>query len=367
MVIHPDLGVGVDWVDPKKRTKIATLPKRILQKALDLEMLGEELRVLYVALTRAKEKLILLGSAAGLDQKLQKFQAEGRREVLSFRAISSAGTYLDWILPSAAVPEDSPFAVAKVTPGEQAGRALGRQILLEEEKEIFSHPEELPGSDPAYAKALEERLSYVYPYEEAVSLRGKLSVSELKRAGQAEEEDEDTLLYPEEEIVPYIPRFMQDTEPVSGAARGTAYHRALECLDFSGLYHSERVKEELARLVEEGRMTKEQADAVRPYDIYAFAKSDLAKRMTAARARQAFHAEQPFVIRMPANELEIGCESEEPVLIQGIIDAFFYEKNEKGEEEIVVVDYKTDYVKSGGELLEKYKNSWITMRSRWSG
>ena len=355
VVIHPDLGVGVDWVDPKKRTKTATLPKRILQKALDLEMLGEELRVLYVALTRAKEKLILLGSAAGLDQKLQKFQAEGRREVLSFRAISSAGTYLDWILPSAAVPEDSPFAVAKVTPGEQAGSALGRQILLEEEKEIFSHPEDLPGSDPAYAKALEERLSYVYPYEEAVSLRGKLSVSELKRAGQAEEEDEDTLLYPEEEIVPYIPRFMQDTEPVSGAARGTAYHRALECLDFSGLYHSERVKEELARLVEEGRMTKEQADAVRPYDIYAFAKSDLAKRMTAARARQAFHAEQPFVIRMPANELEIGCESEEPVLIQGIIDAFFYEKNEKGEEEIVVVDYKTDYVKSGGELLEKYK------------
>ena len=111
----------------------------------------------------------------------------------------------------------------------------------------------------------------------------------------------------------------------------------------------------MARLVEEGRMTKEQADAVRPYDIYAFAKSDLAKRMTAARARQAFHAEQPFVIRMPANELEIGCESEEPVLIQGIIDAFFYEKNEKGEEEIVVVDYKTDYVKSGRELLEKYK------------
>lgn len=355
VVIHPDLGVGVDWVDPKKRTKTATLPKRILQKALDLEMLGEELRVLYVALTRAKEKLILLGSAAGLDQKLQKFQAEGRREVLSFRAISSAGMYLDWILPSAAVPEDSPFAVEKVTPGEQTGSALGRQILLEEEKEIFSHPEDLPGSDPAYAKALEERLSYVYPYEEAVSLRGKLSVSELKRAGQAEEEDEDTLLYPEEEIVPYIPRFMQDTEPVSGAARGTAYHRALECLDFSGLYHSERVKEELARLVEEGRMTKEQADAVRPYDIYAFAKSDLAKRMTAARARQAFHAEQPFVIRMPANELEIGCESEEPVLIQGIIDAFFYEKNEKGEEEIVVVDYKTDYVKSGGELLEKYK------------
>ena len=134
-----------------------------------------------------------------------------------------------------------------MAPGEQAEEAVGRQILREEEKEIFSHPEELPGEDPVYAKALEERLSYTYPYQEDVSLRGKLSVSELKRAGQTEEEDEDTLLYPEEKIVPYIPRFMQETEPVSGAARGTAYHRALECLDFTRFYHSERVKEELAR------------------------------------------------------------------------------------------------------------------------
>ena len=102
-------------------------------------------------------------------------------------------------------------------------------------------------------------------------------------------------------------------------------------------------------------MTKEQADAVRPYDIYAFAQTGLAKRMTAARKRKAFHTEQPFVIQMPANELDIGCKSAEPVLIQGIIDAYFYEKNEAGEDEIVVVDYKTDYVRDGRELLEKYK------------
>ena len=127
-----------------------------------------------MAFTRAKEKLILLGSAAGLEQKLQKFQGEGKRKTLSFRALSSAGTYLDWVLPSAAVPEDSPFAVARVAPGEQAEEAVGRQILREEEKEIFFHPEELPGEDPDYAKALEERLSYAYPYQEDVSLRGKL-------------------------------------------------------------------------------------------------------------------------------------------------------------------------------------------------
>lgn len=347
VVIHPELGVGVDWVDAALRTRTASLPKRVLQKALDLEMLGEELRVLYVAFTRAKEKLILLGSAAKLEEKMRK--------TLSFRAISTAGTYLDWVLPAAAGAENSPFAVKTVALEGQTEEALMQQMVKEEQREAFLRPEELPGADEEYAKLLEEQLSYTYPWQDDISLRGKFSVSELKKMGQTEEEDEDTLLYPAEEIVPYIPRFMSEKEPVSGAARGTAYHRALECLDFRGLYHSEKVKEGLERLVEEGRMTREQADVVRPYDIYAFARTPLAKRMSAARDREEFHTEQPFVIQMPARELEIGCESDEPVLIQGIIDAWFYEKNENGENEIVVVDYKTDFVKDGGELLKKYK------------
>lgn len=347
VVIHPELGVGVDWVDAELRTRTASLPKRVLQKALDLEMLGEELRVLYVAFTRAKEKLILLGSAAKLEEKMGKS--------LSFRTISTAGTYLDWVLPAVAGSGESPFEVKTVTLEGQTEEALIRQMEKEEQWEIFAHPEELPGTDEEYAKLLEKQLSDTYPWQEDITLQGKFSVSELKKMGQTEEEDADTLLYPSEEIVPYIPRFMSEKEPISRAARGTAYHRALECLDFRELYHSEKVKEGLARLVEEGRMTQEQADVVRPYDIYAFARTPLAKRMSAARAREEFHTEQPFVIRMPARELEIGCGSDEPVLIQGIIDAWFYEKNENGENEIVVVDYKTDFVKDGGELLKKYK------------
>ncbi len=346
VVIHPELGVGVDWVDSVLRTRTASLPKRVIQKALDLEMLGEELRVLYVAFTRAKEKLILLGSGANLDGKMDS--------VLSFRTISTAGTYLDWVLPAAGTG-DSPFVTKEVSLEGQTEEALTRQMLKEEQRESLERLEELPRADEEYAKLLEEQLAYTYPWQDDISLRGKFSVSELKKMGQAEEEDEDTLLYPEKEIVPYIPRFMSEKEPVSGAARGTAYHRALECLDFRGLYHSEKVKEGLERLVEKGRMTQEQADAVRPYDIYAFAQTPLAKRMSAAQDREEFYTEQPFVIQMPARKLEIGCESDEPILIQGIIDAYFYEKNENGENEIVVVDYKTDFVKEGGELLEKYK------------
>lgn len=346
VVIHPDLGLGVDYVDFGRRVKISLLPKKVLQKALDLEMLGEELRVLYVAFTRAKEKLILLGSAKKLGEKLEQSQGERNDKPMPFSRLSSAGTYLDWILPAAAA---SSFALSRVQPGLLVERTVGQQISLEEQRERLSRPDKLPEGDEAFAKELEKQFGEVYPYEEETSLRVKVSVSELKKAGQAEEEDADTLLYPQEEIVPYIPRFMQEREPISGAARGTAYHKVLECLELSGLYHSDKVREAIAGLVEEGRLTKEQADAVRPYDIYAFAKTDLAKRMTAAKRRGRLHTEQPFVIRLPACELDLGYTSREPVLVQGIIDAYFYEADG-----IVIVDYKTDYVQQGKELLDKY-------------
>lgn len=348
VVIHPDLGLGVDYVDTRRRVKIPLLPKKVLQKALDLEMLGEELRVLYVAFTRAKEKLILLGSVKKLEEKLEQSQMieKNSRTPLSFSRLSSAGTYMDFILPAAA---GSSFALSQIQPELLLEKAVGQQISMEELREELRHPEELPGKDEAFAKELEKQFHEVYPYEEETSLRVKVSVSELKKAGQTEEEDVDTLLYPQEEIVPYIPRFMQEEAPVSGAARGTAYHRVLECLDLSGLYHSDRVREAIGRLVEEGKLTKEQADVVRPYDIYAFGKTDLARRMMAAKGRGQLHTEQPFVIKLPACELDLGYTSREPVLVQGIIDAYFYE-----EDGIVVVDYKTDYVRQGEELLEKY-------------
>ncbi len=338
VVIHPDLGLGVDYVDPGRRVKIPLLPKKVLQKALDLEMLGEELRVLYVAFTRAREKLILLGSGKKLEEKLSR--------TLSFSALSSAGTYLDWILPASV---GSSFVLSRIQPELLLEETLTAQVSLEELWERLRHPEELPEGDEEFGKKIEEQFKETYPYEEEISLRVKLSVSELKKAGQTEEEDTDTLLYPQEEIVPYIPGFMQEEEPVSGAARGTAYHRVLECLDLSGMYHSQKVREGIERLVEEGKLTREQAAVVRPYDIYQFGKTELARRMMEAGKQGQLYTEQPFVIQVPACELDLGYTSREPVLIQGIIDAYFEEADG-----LVVVDYKTDYVQQGEELLERY-------------
>ena len=354
VVIHPELGLGVDYVDLERRVKMATLPKKVLQKALDLEMLGEELRVLYVAFTRAKEKLILLGGAKKLAQKLEYCQARGNCQTLSFLELSTAGTYLDWILPAVVGQEGTSYRTSCITASGQVEEELEKQISWEQQREALRDPMQLPGSDEAFAALLKERLDYRYPWQEETRLRVKISVSELKKAGQTEEEDADTLLYPQEEIVPYIPKFMQETEPVSGAARGTAYHRALECLDLSRMYHSGRVKEGLEELVRDGKMTREQADVVNPFDIYAFAQTDLARRMASAAKQMQLHTEQPFVIRIPAKDLGLGYESGEPVLVQGIIDAYFTEPDG-----IVIVDYKTDYVEDKKELLEKYQKQLV--------
>ena len=195
-----------------------------------------------------------------------------------------------------------------------------------------------------------------------MGLQLKVSVSELKREGQVEEEEQALLLYPEPEVMPYVPRFIQEGQALTGAARGTAYHRALQELPLEKMTHTERVREALEALVEQGRLSREMAHSIRPWDIYAFARTDLARRMEKARKEGRLYMEQPFVISLPAAEIHPEWKSREPVLILGIIDAWFYENSpgewgDKGrdpEEEIVILDYKTDWVKRGEELLTRY-------------
>ncbi len=368
VVLHPELGVGVDFVDSERRVKTPTLPKRVIQKQRELEMLGEELRVLYVALTRAKEKLILTGALEKLEEKLMKYKLSRGRCALNYLELTGVRTYWDWILP--AVQEED-FCIRRVYPEELVFEELETRLLDRGRKEKL---EQMAGDKTLWPEAeqlLAEQLGFVYPYETEVNLQVKVSVSELKQEGQVEEEERELMLYQEPQVVPYVPRFMQEGKALQGAARGTAYHRALQELDVSRFSHTEQVKKELERLVEEGRLTREMADSIRPWDLFAFGRTSLAKRMSQARKRERLYVEQPFVISLPAARIRPEWESMEPVLIQGIIDAWFYEEageegktcqvGEEGracqageEEQIVILDYKTDQVKDGRELLERY-------------
>ena len=184
----------------------------------------------------------------------------------------------------------------------------------------------------------------------------KVSVSELKKRSYHSEQDlEETVDYEtEEEIQPIVPRFIEEKkeEGYTGALRGTAYHRVMECLDYGHAGSQEEIRSQLREWVDNKKMERKEAESVRVRDIWNFVESSLGQRMKAASEKKLLFREQPFVIARKASELEPQWQCEEDVLVQGIIDGYFIE-----DEEIVLVDYKTDFVRRGEEqkLIDRYR------------
>lgn len=363
MVIHPDLGVGVDYIDPVLRIKGATLYKKAVAKQIDLENQGEELRVLYVALTRAKEKLIITGTGKKMHERLDKLSLRGAggREVLPFLERAEADCFLDWILP-AVVSYGGKYPVEIWDVGELVAEEAQSQF---EEAEGFGELSEHLLQPAKWAEDyVSSRLSYRYPFEIEKSRRTKYSVSELKhRAMEVVFEEEERNLFtdgPEtfsestEDFAGYVPKFAGGEEEVNqGALRGSAMHRAAECLPIELLAGNGQMKkvleEEIQRITAEGRMTEEMEKLLQREKLSRFYQSDLALRMKQASLRQELYREKPFVMGKPADEIE-GDGSDTMILIQGIMDAFFIEDNE-----IVLLDYKTDVVADETELVKRYQ------------
>lgn len=376
LVLHPELGLGCDYVDLKRRIRIPLLTKKAIAGQIKEENLGEELRVLYVAMTRAKEKLILTGAVKNPEGAGKKWSRE-----ITYTSLMSAGCYLDWILPALLHHASSSEFAQKMgltLPWEgqlrsgaggvqirivdEAGRrrkSLMRQNRILQEKETLlaraGQPEKSREADDGKEDSEGKICAYfqkirreAYPFRETLSIPGKLSVSELKKAAAQDAE----LLYEEPAVVPLLPRFRKPEEEEGGAARGTVYHRFLENLDFTGEFHQNFIVSQLETMVKCGKILKNEARWISVRKIRDFLASDIAGRMQAAARREELHREQPFVLGVPAGRIREEWAGEEQILIQGIIDAWFYEDGE-----IVLVDYKTDFVPEGQarRLAEKYR------------
>ena len=210
--------------------------------------------------------------------------------------------------------------------------------------------------DEVVKEEIEKRFSFVYPYKYLEDIPVKVSVSDLKkRSWHDESELEESISVSaeeqdEEQEAP-VPAFMAEKqEEYKGAARGTAYHRVMECLDYAEADTEEQLRAQLKRLLESQKMTEQEAECIRIRDIRRFVESRLGQRMKKAAMKKHLYREQPFVIQRNASMLDDGWKNE-TVLVQGIIDAYFME-----EEEIVLVDYKTDRVRRGQEqkLIDLY-------------
>ncbi len=355
VVMHASLGAGLECADLEQRTKIPSFVKSVIAREELLESMGEELRVLYVALTRAREKLIMTGSVSESEKKVREAEvmAAGRETGhMSFGRLAGAVSYLDWLIPAAAGGKGDSAIQVKILHmedirqeqvEERAGQIFTRQALEDWNQDTVY--------DAGMKRSLEEQFAYRYPYEYLNGKKLKYTVSELKkRVWLAEEAGE--LLYEEETVVPLIPRFLQEETELTGASRGSAYHRVMELLDLTEDYDDAKLEEAVAGMEQAGRIPQDMAVCVRRRDILYFINTGSAKRMSRAARMGLLWKEQPFVLGISMEEIypDIEGSGQETVLVQGIIDVYFEEP-----EGLVVLDYKTDRVRTGKELLDKYK------------
>ncbi|MGP1434592.1 MAG: helicase-exonuclease AddAB subunit AddA [Catonella sp.] len=354
LIIHPDIGIGTDCFNIETREKKSTILKKMLARKLKLENIAEEIRLLYVAMTRAEDKLILTARIKD-SEKLLKIWETDEQDYISLSKINSL---LDIAMPALVTKHKKGRLLLTIKVAKDLVKSeidgMAKKKLVESDIRLIA---KLP--DSAVYKEVNDFIKgeneYIYPYQEAVALKNKMTVSELKKLYMdIEEEVNETSVYmPQDENMAsegYIPEFMRDgEEEIRGAARGTLYHSILSRLDFSKNYSEAEFSEYLSKLLFDKIITNEELRSIKVKDFKKFFETALYKRMQNAFVNGKLFRETPFVIGV---DEEVG-DTKEMVLVQGIIDAWFFEG-----EDVVLMDYKTDRVfgeEGVLELVKRYK------------
>lgn len=359
-MLDKEFGLAAKYVNAEKRISYPSLPQLAFRRKKKLEMLAEEMRVLYVALTRSKEKLYLLASVKEMEKKLAGWseQLANTNWLLPEYERVSAKCYLDWLGPALIRHKDcEPLrrsALDPAVPFEIMNHPSVWKIKLIEDWELQNKSGLKPETDSAVdymelvyrgktiplqsakKEVVQNLLNWRYPYQASAVHFAKQSVSELKRARELADEHSGKELLGLTKPILTRPRFMQE-QTLTPAERGTAMHMVMQHIDLSIPVTEMSIAELLDEMVQKELLTEEQKQAVDIVPIVAFFQTELGKRMLKARK---VVREIPFSTAFPAKNAYPGWKgNDEPVLIQGVIDCVF--EDEKG---IVLVDYKTDAI-----------------------
>lgn len=332
ILIHSELGFGPKYINYERKIKYNTLAKAALKIQLQKELKEEEMRLLYVALTRAKEKLIITGIDQNLKKSIEKkknmLDATGNK--ITSTVAKKAISYLDWL-------ELVNLADNKMKDLIDVYEYAKNEKLQIEKKEEITNIFEI--EKRTINNKIDRILTWKYPYEELTKIEGKSSVSKIAK------KEENKL-----EVEMRKPKFLIGELPLSKAEIGTTMHLVLQKLDFKQNYNKEKVESLLEELEQKQIITSKQKQVVSIKSILEFTQSKLFYEI--AQAKKVYK-EQPFYINIPVKEL-YETKVNDNILVQGIIDMYYI--NEKGE--IILVDYKTDYVpqNDGIYLKEKYES-----------
>ncbi|MGL5151867.1 MAG: helicase-exonuclease AddAB subunit AddA [Clostridium sp.] len=371
ILYHHDLGLGPEYVNLEKRISYSTLAKEAIKKKVKLETLSEEMRILYVAFTRAKEKLIITGAVNDLEKTISKWVSAASIENnrISPSEVMKGKSYLDWIGYSLCQHRDGKVLTDYIGDNNCIGKDdlstwkvklwSKNEIIVDEKKsdvDKFENNELFIKNDKKFVdEEIERRLGFRYKYKDAVNLRSNFSVSDVKKKNQEEiEELEGVKLYKEPILIK--PKFMQEEKGLSSAEKGTAMHFVMQALDLNNISSVGDIITQLKDMVDQDLITEKEYNSVRATKIRKFFDSKLGQIMIQSHKQgKKIYNEIPFYTEIRAKEVikDISEEVEdEKVRLQGIIDCFF-----ETEDGYILLDYKTDYVESNNEdeFKKKYE------------
>lgn len=375
ILLHQDIGFGPTIMDTTRKIKYSSIAKDTIKLKMKQETLSEEQRILYVALTRAKEKLYITGRSKDFtkyvqdkNKVLEMYESENIK--LDAKLMKKANSYLDWIMYVYLFNQGrtitlkgesyklSDIITLNVSNKKDLLKALAKEEVVEQidlkekiEQILKNKSDE---ENKKSEQALKELLEWKYDYIVDTTLPTKSSVTKIK---QEKIKLEEMLKGIESEEVEYkksyTPKFMQEDKKISSAEKGTLVHLCIQRLDERKDYELKDIQNMILNLVEKEIITQNEADAIDVNLIYQYTKSQLFEEL---RKAKEVHKEQPFYINIPAKDVVSEAEnSKKNILVQGIIDLYYIDKNDN----LVLIDFKTDYISNEPnakeKILDKYK------------
>ena len=344
ILLHDELGIGPEYINYERKIEYSTAAKNAIKIKLKEENISEEMRILYVALTRAREKLFVIGTRSKEEKEIDKkkellevYSDEKINPILLKKYI----TYLDW------------FELVKLNYELNYGKNLEEFSIeihncneLKKEEESLENNKVLEFEEYDNYDDIIQKFNWKYSKEFELSLPIKSTVSTIKKIKSDDAIDFNCLVENNIGLNNIIPKFLQE-EKISAAEKGTITHLILQKIDFRKSYNKEELEEFINNLQSKNFLTENERKIVNINQILNFLNSDFALKI---KNSIEINKEKPFCIKMKAKEFMKDAENEE-ILVQGIIDLYYIDKNN----EITLVDYKTDFAKDEKELIEKYK------------
>lgn len=379
ILLHQELGIGVKYINYDKQVQYDTLSKSAIKSKVFTETLSEEMRILYVALTRAKEKLYITGTMNDYEKEIEKMKIQVERyskngNKINQILIKKYKKYLDWINLVYLYEKGNTKDLIEYNVLEKEEIIKKCKRIEQEEIDVVKMLEEHK-KDKEEIKKIEEILNFEYKHKLATTIPTMSSVTQIKqmqdniKGSKVRKEDkEEAVQKPEksnllkkskevkerkeERMTTFDkPKFLKEDkeDKLTNAEKGTLVHLCMQHLNEKVEYNLEKIKELVEELERKEIITSKEKENINLYKILEFTKSNIWKEMKKAKK---VYKERPFFINIPAKEI-YKEEIEEKILIQGIIDLYYINEND----EIILVDYKTDYVERGKEqkLIEKYK------------